>query len=241
MRIILASASPRRKELLSGLGLSFEVVPSEVPEEDPEGAEPGEAAALALALARRKAEDVAGRIRDGRVLAQSGAAAVQDAARAQAAAGPGAGAAEDGRVLVVAADTLVVLPDRVLGKPASGEEAERMLEALAGREHRVVTGVVVTDPATGRTYGATEETEVTFRPLDRQAIKAYVSTGEPADKAGAYAVQGVGSLLVEGIKGDYFNVVGLPLGCLAKLLERFDFDLLLEAADKVGRGGTRRD
>ncbi len=224
MRIVLASASPRRKELLSGLGLSFEVVPSEVPENGLENARPGEAAALALALAQRKAEDVARRIRQGREPAGSGAAVT-----------------EDGHVLVVAADTLVVLPDRILGKPASDVEAERMLKVLAGREHRVVTGVVVTDPVSRLTHGATEETKVFFRPLDRRAIMAYVATGEPADKAGAYAVQGVGSLLVERIEGDYFNVVGLPLGCLAKLLRRFAFDLLLEAAGKACRGGTRRD
>jgi len=229
MRIVLASASPRRKELLRGLGLSFEVVPSEVAEESPGEVSPAQAAAWALTLARRKAEDVAGRLRRR----PSGKAAPAEAAADSV--------ADDGPVLVVAADTLVVLPDRVLGKPSSEEKAAAMLRALAGRAHRVVTGVVVTEAGSGRTYGATEETEVFFRPLSETAIQAYIATGEPFDKAGGYAVQGVGSLLVERINGDYFNVVGLPLGCLAGLMERFGIDFLRLAAESVGRGGTRRD
>ncbi len=215
VKIVLASASPRRRELLGGLGLAFEVVPSEAPEPGSDSVNPAEAPAHALTLARGKAEDVASRLK-------------------------GAATTSDGRVLVVAADTLVVLPDRVLGKPSSDDEAAAMLEALSGREHRVVTAVVVTEPATGQAHGATEETRVFFRPLDAKSIRAYVATGEPADKAGAYAVQGVGSLLVERIEGDYFNVVGLPLGCLARLFERFGVDLLAEAAASSERG-TRRD
>ncbi len=230
MRIILASASPRRKELLTGLGLCFEVVPSLGPEEGSADIPPDLAASHALALAERKAEGVAALVRERGEKAIAGAAGANGAS-------PAGG---DERVLVVAADTLVVLPDRVLGKPRSKAEAREMLLALAGREHRVVTAVVVTDPGTGRTHGATEETVVRFRPLDASAIDAYVATGEPADKAGAYAVQGVGSLLVDSIIGDYFNVVGLPLGCLAKLLKRFSIDLLVEAAARAAEG-TRRD
>lgn len=222
MKIVLASASPRRRELLSGLGLSFEVLPSQVPEEESEAVPPSEAAAHALTLARRKAEDVSARVRAGNGPVQA----------ARPGEPPAAG------ILVVAADTLVVLPDRVLGKPSSEEEAVEMLRALSGREHRVVTGVVVAEPATGRTHGAAEETRVFFRALDDRAIRDYVATGEPADKAGAYAVQGVGSLLVERIEGDYFNVVGLPLGCLAGLCRRFGFDLLAEAARKAAGRGT---
>jgi septum formation protein len=203
VRIILASASPRRKELLAGLGVSFEVFPSEAPEEDSGDVPPGAASAHVLSLARRKAEDVLARVR-------------------------AAGAA--GRSLIVAADTVVVLPDRILGKPSSDLEACEMLTALSGREHTVVTGVVVADPASGETHGATEETRVFFRSLSPGEIAAYVATGEPADKAGAYAVQGVGSLLVARIEGDYFNVVGLPLGCLAKLFTRFGVNLLVEAS-----------
>ncbi len=220
MRLILASASPRRKELLSALGLCFEVRPSRVEEDGTGSVPPSEAAAHALTLARRKAEDVAARVRAG------------DARSALEDREPGEGP----RALVVAADTVVVLPDRVLGKPSDGEEAARMLRELAGREHRVVTAVVVTDPRTGASHGATVETKVFFRPLSDRAIRDYVATGEPADKAGAYAVQGVGSLLVERIEGDYFNVVGLPLVCLAELCGRFGFDLLAEAARRVAQG-----
>jgi len=207
MRMVLASASPRRKELLTGLGVPFLVFPSGVAEGNADDVPPEQAAHHALALARRKAEDVARRLGAGELYVPGGE-----------------------RSLVVGADTLVVLPDRVLGKPSSPEEAREMLRVLAGREHLVVTGVVVLDPGTGRSEGATEETRVFFRPLSEADIAAYVATGEPADKAGAYAVQGVGALLVERIEGDYFNVVGLPLGCLARLCGRFGLDLLAEAA-----------
>lgn len=228
MRIILASASPRRKELLTGLGLCFEVVPSPGPEEGSADIPPDLAASHALVLAGRKAEEVSALVRErGEKTGAGGATG----------ASPACG---DERVLIVAADTLVVLPDRVLGKPRSIAESREMLLALSGREHRVVTAVVVTDPETRQTHGATQETVVRFRPLDAAAIEAYVATGEPADKAGAYAVQGVGSLLVDSIVGDYFNVVGLPLGCLAKLLKRFGIDLLVEAAARAAEG-TRRD
>ena len=230
MRIILASASPRRKELLTGLGLCFEVVPSPGPEEGSADIPPHLAASHALALAGRKAEEVATLVRERGERTGAGGGGATGAS-------PASGAE---RVLVVAADTLVVLPDRVLGKPRSIAESREMLLALAGREHRVVTAVVVTDPDTRQTHGATQETVVRFRPLDTAAIEAYVATGEPADKAGAYAVQGVGSLLVDSIVGDYFNVVGLPLGCLAKLLKRFGIDLLVEAAARTAEG-TRRD
>jgi len=145
---------------------------------------------------------------------------------------------------VVGADTLVVLPDRVLGKPSSREEARAMLRALAGREHRVVTGVAAVDPASGKTAEGSEETRVFFRELDEATIEAYLATGEPSDKAGAYAVQGVGSLLVERIEGCYFNVVGLPLGRLAEVLGRLGYNLLAEAAASAAGddgGGTRRD
>lgn len=234
MRIVLASASPRRKDLLTELGVPFEVWPSQAPEGAAGGSVPKDAGRLALDLARRKAADVATRVR------ASGASTEPAEA-----------------VFVVAADTLVVLPDRVLGKPASEREAREMLRRLSGREHRVVTGLVVVEAASGRAVEAVEQTRVFFRPLDDKAIDAYVATGEPADKAGAYAVQGVGSLLVERIDGDYLNVVGLPLGRLAKLFDAFGVDLLARAAGgaavalsaggradragEAGGGGIRRD
>lgn len=184
-------------------------MPSQEPEDGTGGVRPAEAAAHALTIARRKAADVAARIKTG-------------------------------GNLVVAADTIVVLPGRVLGKPRSDAEAAEMLRALSGREHRVITAVVVVDPATGRSHGATEETLVRFRVLSEEDIRDYVAAGESSDKAGAYAVQGVGSLLVESIEGDYFNVVGLPLVCLSKLLERFGVSLLAEAARRAAGRGARR-
>ena len=122
---------------------------------------------------------------------------------------------EDG--LVIGADTVVVLGDEILGKPASREEAEEMLACLSGRTHRVVTGLAVVDAGSKRFVLSHETTEVTFRRLTRAEIASYVASGEPMDKAGAYGIQALGSLLVEAIRGCYFNVVGLPLARLAKM------------------------
>lgn len=121
--------------------------------------------------------------------------------------------------LVLAADTIVVLNDQVLGKPTSPGDAQRMLAMLAGREHRVVTAVAVAED--GRVWERCDITRVWFRPLSAETIAAYVATGEPLDKAGAYGVQGYGAVLVERIDGDFFGVMGLPL--------RLVFDLLAEA------------
>lgn len=118
---------------------------------------------------------------------------------------------------VIAADTLVCLGSKILGKPADDAEAVRMLEALSGRTHVVVTGVAVVHP--GGMIAEVETTEVQFRPLSRAEIEAYVATGEPRDKAGAYGLQGRGVLFVEGIRGDHTNVVGLPLGRLGLMLQ----------------------
>lgn len=120
-------------------------------------------------------------------------------------------------MLVLAADTIVVAEGRVLGKPADPEEGRRMLACLQGREHEVLTGLALRWD--GRTVSAVERTAVRFRPLTSEEIAAYVATGEGADKAGSYAIQGKGALLVSSIDGDYFNVVGLPLCRLGLLLE----------------------
>jgi septum formation protein len=184
--LILASASPRRRELLAGLGLSFEVVPSQVDEarfaERP-------AAALATELALAKAREVAGRV--------------------------GAGA------VVVGADTLVVLDGRPFGKPASPAEARRMLAALAGRAHEVVTAVAVVEAGTGREATAAVVSRVVMRAYGPAEIDAYLATGEPFDKAGAYAVQGDGSRLIARVEGCYRSVVGLPVTTTARLLRGF--------------------
>lgn len=187
MRLILASASPQRRELLARLGLSFEVRPSGVAE----ALAPGVAApALATDLARLKARDVAARI-----------------------AAEGAPAA-----LVLAADTLVVLDGRPLGKPGSRAEAAAMLRAIQGRRHEVVTAVVVVETHGPRAAAATVTSHVLMRPYADAEIEAYVATGEPDDKAGAYAVQGRGGELVARVEGCYTNVVGLPLTTTARLL-----------------------
>lgn len=129
------------------------------------------------------------------------------------------------RGLVIGADTVVACGERLLGKPQDRDEAEAFLLLLAGRTHRVITGVAVVEAATGRAEVEAAVTIVTMRPFDAKEAARYVATGEPMDKAGAYGIQERGALLVEGIQGDYFNVVGLPLALLAALLGRFGVDL----------------
>ncbi|MBQ7543778.1 MAG: septum formation inhibitor Maf [Synergistaceae bacterium] len=126
--------------------------------------------------------------------------------------------------LIIAADTIVVIDDAVLGKPTDREDAVRMLTMLQGRTHEVLTGVSVCRG--GKIFSHAERTLVKFRPLTREEITAYVASGECDDKAGAYAVQGKGSLLVEGLNGDYFNVVGLPVCALGKMLASLGVNLL---------------
>lgn len=181
MAIILASASPRREELLRQVGCEFTVVTSSVAEDNDQALPP---AAIAVRHARAKALSVA------------------DQAPTDA--------------VVIGADTIVVLDGQVYGKPRDRDDARRMLQALAGREHQVMTGVAVA--AGGRVASDLAVTAVRMRPYDDAAIEKYLATGEPMDKAGAYAIQGVGALLVEGITGCYANVVGLPLVTLDKLL-----------------------
>jgi septum formation protein len=187
MRLILASASPRRRALLGRLGLPFDVWPSGVEEPIAPNVP---AAVLAIGLARAKARDVAARVR-----AAGGAAAV-----------------------VLGADTLVVVDGRALGKPASRDEARRMLRALRGRRHEVVTAVALVETPGGREHADAVTSQVLMRPYGDGEIEAYVATGEPDDKAGAYAVQGLGGHLVARVEGCYTNVVGLPLRTTARLL-----------------------
>jgi len=132
----------------------------------------------------------------------------------------------DADAVVVGSDTIVVLEGRVLGKPADRAEAARMLDMLQGKTHEVYSGVALIDTATGNRAVECRMTKVTMKPLDRSRIERYVETGEPLDKAGAYAIQGVGATLIESIEGDYFNVVGLPLSLLSDMLKTFGFDLI---------------
>ncbi len=126
-----------------------------------------------------------------------------------------------GQGLVIGADTVVICDDRILGKPPDRAEAQASLLLLAGRTHRVITGVAVVEAKTGRAEVDTATTSVRMRSFDAEEAARYVASGEPLDKAGAYGIQGQGALLVEEIQGDYFNVVGLPLVLLARLLGRF--------------------
>ena len=189
MSIILASNSPRRRELLAQIGIrDFQILSPDVDETVEPGLSP---ARMVEALSLRKAQAAAGR----------------------------AGADD----LIIAADTVVALDGRVLGKPRDQEEAFAMLSALSGREHRVYTGVTVLGG--GQAATEHEETAVAFRALSPEEIRDYIATGEPMDKAGAYGIQGVGTLLVQGIRGDYCNVVGLPLFRLGRMLSGFGVKL----------------
>jgi septum formation protein len=174
---VLASSSPRRRQLLEMLGIPVDVRAPHVPE------------------VRRPGEPPR--------------AYVERLAREKAAAVPGD--------LVLAADTTVVVGSEVLEKPADADDALRMLERLAGRTHEVITAVALR--ADGTMRQATDVTHVTFRPADRELLRAYVATGEPMDKAGAYGIQGYGAALVERIEGDFFGVMGLPVRLVLKLLD----------------------
>ncbi len=190
-RLVLASGSPRRRQLLGELGLSFEVRP---PDTD-ETPLPGEAPeAMVARLAREKALAT---IRAGE--------------------------------LVLAADTTVVLDGVNLGKPVDAEDARRALAAIAGREHEVWTGVAAArldDGGMPRLAERRVHTFVRMRAMDPDEIAAYVATGEPLDKAGSYGIQGLGSLLVESIRGNYLNVVGLPLPAVAECVAELGETLL---------------
>lgn len=188
-QIILASGSPRRRELLERVGLTdFTVRVPEVEEVYPEGLTPPEVVAY---ISREKAE-AAARL-----------------------CGP-----DD---VVITADTMVFLDQSRLGKPRDERHALEMLTALQGRKHTVCTGVSVCRG--DRRLTETESTDVFFRPATEAELRRYIATGEPMDKAGAYGVQGRGALLVERLEGDFFNVMGLPLLRLARMLEKFGISL----------------
>lgn len=191
-RIILASASPRRSELLKNIGLEFIKYPALVPEEIFPYESPEEGAKrLALTKARYAAENCN---------------------------------YDEG--LIIAADTVVVLDEKVLGKPEDEKEAYDMLAMLSGRSHQVITAVCLKDIASNKTLLEVEITKVYFRLLETGEIWHYIKTGEPMDKAGAYGIQGLGALFVERIEGCYFNVVGLPLYRLYNMLRDMGVNIL---------------
>ena len=180
--IILASASPRRAEILRTVGWPFEILPVDIDETR----QAGESAVdYVQRLAREKAEAAMSRRPE---------------------------------VIVVAADTTVAVDSNFLEKPVDESDAEQMLRLLNNRWHTVLTGVAVNSPHTSKTVVAYEETQVKFAAMSDQEIHWYVSTGEPMDKAGAYAIQGLGARFVEEIRGDYFNIVGLPVRLLYELM-----------------------
>lgn len=184
-KLILASASPRRKEILKETGLPFRVDASRCEEMIDPGMTPP---VLARSLSLQKVQAVAAKYTDA---------------------------------IVVAADTFIVLGDTILGKPHTAREAIRMLRMLSGKAHTVTTGFTVIDTKSGKKISRSVKTKVYFRKIKPKEIQAYVKSGEPLDKAGAYAIQGKGAGFVDKIEGDFLNVVGLPLNALMKVLRIF--------------------
>lgn len=182
-RLILASGSPRRRELLARMGYSFEICTPDVDEDVS-----GRASDVVRTLAVRKAHAAAAQYDDG---------------------------------VIIASDTLVSLCGVPLGKPADPDDAYRMLRALSGREHEVFTGVCVIDAATGREETQVDRTGVQFRALTDAEIRQYIATGEPMDKAGAYAIQGGAGAFVERFDGSFENVVGFPVQVVGEMLKHF--------------------
>ena len=195
MQIILASQSPRRRQLLEQMEIShFDIIPAKGEERADPNLTPEQ---LVEELSRQKAAEIAANHPDA---------------------------------LIIAADTVVAVDGTVLGKPRDRDDAVRMLQTLSGREHTVYSGLTVCWQ--GRSVTQHEATAVRFRPLTLDDIHHYVSTGEPMDKAGSYGIQGYGCTLVEGISGDYYNVVGLPVCRLSQILSGFGVDPLAMAATK---------
>ena len=187
MKLILASSSPRRAEILRQAGIAFEIFAGPVDESRGPNEPP-------TAYVRRLAEAKARAVVEG-------------------------GATPQAPAWVVGADTIVLIDGLVLGKPASAAEARSMLEALSGRTHEVLTGIAVLRLPEGAAQIELESTKVTIAPLSKEEIEDYIATGEPFGKAGAYAIQGRAGRFVTRIEGCYFNIVGLPLGRLYRMLK----------------------
>ena len=187
-KIILASASPRRREILNAVGIEFEVVKSDADEESVSKELAPEIYVQELALL--KAVDATKKLKEK----------------------------NRQNMLIISADTVVVSDCKILGKPVDKEDAKRILTSLSGKEHSVITGICITRLDDAFSVCDSVTTKVKFRKLADTEIDEYIKTGEPMDKAGAYGIQGRGALLTEGICGDYFNVVGLPVSRLCEIL-----------------------
>lgn len=190
MKFVLASQSPRRRELLQSIGLDFDVLPSDVPEIHTPGETPDN---YVMRLSRDKARVVA---------------------------------AQHPERWIIAADTTVMLGSQLLEKPADEADARRMLGLIAGRTHVVHTGVTLQCAERGYQETRVAQSEVSMLPLTESEITWYAATGEPLDKAGAYAVQGIGAMFIASIHGSYTNVVGLPLALLFEMLKSAGIDVL---------------
>lgn len=183
-KLILASTSPRRAQILERENMRFKVISPDNVDEEKTSSDPVD---HVLELSRRKVESVSGKVKEG---------------------------------LILGADTVVVLNGEILGKPNDEQEAQRILKKLSGRTHRVYTGLSLMDKTSGRILSAYDCTVVEFNELDQEEIESYIATGEPMDKAGAYGIQGMGSFLVDQIKGNLDNVIGLPMQKFRELLKK---------------------
>ena len=223
-RLILASASPRRRELLAQAGFTFDVHPAHIPEDPLPDEDP---IAYVTRLAREKAQAVFHELTSTRTsaTAHSGSEPGHSATGLKgtgfspdvSAAGSEGALALEAQWVILGADTTVTLDNHILGKPEDAADAARMLRLLSGRTHRVITGVAAV--TADRVEVAAEVTGVRFLALSDEEIASYIATGEPMDKAGAYAIQGRAARWIPRIEGDYFNVVGLPLSLVSTLLE----------------------
>lgn len=209
VRLVLASASPRRRELLSQIGLEFTVMPST----KEENAKTTEAGALVQKLSRQKAVDIWEQLSGGQGQ-NPDADQEQISEETQE---PNLNGKRQPELLVIGADTVVCCEGKILGKPHSREAAAEMLTALQGRSHEVYTGVTLYSQSETVTFF--ECTQVEFYPMTEVEISEYIDSKEPMDKAGAYGIQGLGARFVKGIRGDYNNVVGLPVGRLYQELK----------------------
>ncbi len=188
-KIILASQSPRRKQLLKQLGLKFEVRPSEYEEDMSARKDPYE---LVKFLALNKAKDVIKHYKNA---------------------------------IIIGSDTIIIHKNHIIGKPRDKDQARKMLRCLSGNEHEVATGFAVIDTENNKIINDFNTAKVKFRELSDQEIEDYVNTGEPLDKAGSYGIQSKGAILIESVKGDYFSVVGLPIGKIYLALRELNINL----------------